>query len=92
MSLSINFEIYGFGGLCMTKVSKSVSKSKVSNDLDENSLNNGTFVSSGHLEFLRHFKLLFLKIHNILFLWSNLPKYVIRATLKLIAHGKVSYN
>jgi hypothetical protein len=30
-----------------------VSKSKVSNDLDENCLKNETFVTGGHLEFLR---------------------------------------
>jgi hypothetical protein len=34
-----------------------VYKSKVSNDLDENWLNYGTFVSGGHLDFIRHFQL-----------------------------------
>jgi hypothetical protein len=33
------------------------------NDLDENLLNYRTFVSGGHLEFIRHFEFLFLKIH-----------------------------
>jgi hypothetical protein len=51
-------------------------------DVDENLLNYGTFVSGGHLEFFRHFS----KIHNISFLWS---RYVIKLTLKLIAHGAV---
>jgi hypothetical protein len=71
-----------------------VFKYKVSNDLDENWLNYGTFVSGGHLEFLRHFEVLFLKIHIFFFLWSRLPKYVIRSTRKLRAHGTVffSYN
>jgi hypothetical protein len=41
------------------------SQIKISNDLDENWLNYGTFVSGGNLEFLCHFELLFLKIHNI---------------------------
>jgi hypothetical protein len=41
-------------------------------------------VSGGHLEFLRQFEVLFLKIHT--FLWSRLPKYVIRSNLNLIAH------
>jgi hypothetical protein len=41
------------------------------------------------LEFLRHFELIFLKIYNFSFLWSRLPKYIIRSTLKLIAHGTV---
>jgi hypothetical protein len=31
-----------------------------SNDLDENLLNYETFVSGGHLEFLRHFEMLFI--------------------------------
>jgi hypothetical protein len=44
-----------------------VSKSKVSNDLDENCLRYGKFVSGGHLEFICHFELLFLKIYNIFF-------------------------
>jgi hypothetical protein len=35
-----------------------VPKSKVSNDWAENLLNYGTFVSGGHLEILRHFKVL----------------------------------
>jgi hypothetical protein len=43
-----------------------VFKSKVLNDLDENWLNYGTFVSGGHLEFLRHFEVQFLKIHIFL--------------------------
>jgi hypothetical protein len=55
-----------------------VSKSKIFNDLHENGLNYGTFVSGGHLEFLHHFQ--------VLFWWSSLPKYVIRSTLKLISH------
>jgi hypothetical protein len=50
--------------------------------LDENLLN-------FHLEFLRHFEVLFLKIHNFFVLWSRLLTYVIyviRSTLNLIAH------
>jgi hypothetical protein len=42
-------------------------------------LNYATFVPDGH------FEVLFLKIHNISFLWSRLPKHV-RSTLNLIAH------
>jgi hypothetical protein len=60
-------------------------------DLDENWLNFGTFVPGGHLEFLRHFELIFLKIYNVSFLWSRLSKYVIGSTLKLIAHGTVFF-
>jgi hypothetical protein len=37
-------------------------------------------VSGCHLEFLRHFGVLFLKIHTFSLLWSRLPKYVIRST------------
>jgi hypothetical protein len=48
-----------------------VFKSKVSNDFDENLLNNETSVSGGHLEFLRHFQVLFLKIHILFFIWSR---------------------
>jgi hypothetical protein len=44
-----------------------VSKSKVSNDLDENCMRNETFVTGGHLEFLRHFELFFLKILNLFY-------------------------
>jgi hypothetical protein len=73
-----------------------VFKSKVSNDFDENWLNYGTFVSGGYLEFLRHFEVSFLKIHIFFFflcLESRPTKYVIRSTLKLIAHGTgFSYN
>jgi hypothetical protein len=54
-----------------------VFKSKVSNDLDKNLLNYGTFVSGSHLEFHRHFEVLFLKIPILFFLWYILPKYVI---------------
>jgi hypothetical protein len=63
-----------------------VFKLKVSEDLNESWMNSGTFVSSGHLEFLHHFDVLFLKIHSFYFLWSRLPKYVIRLNLNLIAH------
>jgi hypothetical protein len=51
-----------------------VIKSKVSNDLDENWLSYGTFVSGGHLEFFRILK------------YTKILKYVIRSTLNLIAH------
>jgi hypothetical protein len=44
-------------------------KSKVSYDLDDNWLNYGTFVSSGHLEFLRHFQNSY-----FFFLWSKITK------------------
>jgi hypothetical protein len=54
-------------------------------DLDENLLNYGTFVFGCHLECLRHFEVLVLKIDNINFLWSRLLKLVIRSTLNLIA-------
>jgi hypothetical protein len=40
-------------------------------DLD-GKLSYATFVSGGHLEFFRHFQLLFLKFHIISFLWSRL--------------------
>jgi hypothetical protein len=42
-------------------------------------------VSGGHREFLRHFELVFLNIHNIYLLWSRLPKYAIGSTLNLKA-------
>jgi hypothetical protein len=35
--------------------------------------------SGGHLEFLRHFEVLFLNIHMFFSPWSELPKYVIRS-------------
>jgi hypothetical protein len=44
-----------------------ISVSKVSNDLDANRLNYGTFVIGGHLEFLHHFEMLFNKIHFLVF-------------------------
>jgi hypothetical protein len=47
-----------------------VFKYQVSNDLDENWLNYGTFVSGGHLEFLHHFGVLFLRIHKFTFFGS----------------------
>jgi hypothetical protein len=45
-------------------------------------------VFGGHLEFLRHFEVLFLKIRVFFFygVQSTLPKYVIRSTINLIAH------
>jgi hypothetical protein len=63
-----------------------VFKSKVSYDLDDNWLNYGTFVSNGHLEFLRHFQNSY-----FFFLWSRLPKYFIKPTrnssfLQLLFH------
>jgi hypothetical protein len=67
-------------------------KTKVSNDLQENWLNYGVFVSGGHLECLRHFDVLILKIHIFFFLWYRLPKYIVRSTVKfkLVSKNKVS--
>jgi hypothetical protein len=48
-----------------------VFKSKISNGLDATWLN---------------YEVQFLKIHILFFLWSRLPKYVIRSTLNLKAH------